>query len=193
MLASGLMTAHAADSRIRVQRGGAPLEATLIEPHEFESDGVVFERNGVKVTAFAVDHGELIKPSFGYRVDFAGRSVVLSGDTRFDPAVIRQATGSDLLIHEVAAAPKEGDTGRYRIALDGHTQPEDAGRVFAAAKPRMAVYSHIVLLAGPGQTPISVDDLVARTRRTYDGPLVIGSDLMRFSVGARVTVAEPRR
>lgn len=43
-------------------------------------EGVVYESNGVKVTAFLVDHGP-VKPAFGYRIDFSGRSVALSGDT----------------------------------------------------------------------------------------------------------------
>src|SRR5262245_3260773 len=43
-------------------------------------EGVVLEKGGVKITAFEVDHTP-IKPAFGYRIDHAGRSVKLSGDT----------------------------------------------------------------------------------------------------------------
>jgi len=50
-----------------------------VRSHDIE-EGVVFEEGGVKVTAFLVDH-EPIVPAFGYRVDYRGRSVVLSGDT----------------------------------------------------------------------------------------------------------------
>lgn len=65
--------------------------------------GTVFEAEGVKVTAFEVDHGDRVKPAFGYRIDYAGRSAVVSGDTRFNENLIRHATGTDLLIHQVAA------------------------------------------------------------------------------------------
>jgi len=41
--------------------------------HEFDEDGVVYEKDGVVETAFAVDHGDLIKPSYGYRIDYDGR------------------------------------------------------------------------------------------------------------------------
>ena len=44
-------------------------------------EGVVHEANGVKVSAFFVDHGP-VKPAFGYRVDYQGHSVVISGDTK---------------------------------------------------------------------------------------------------------------
>ena len=57
--------------------------------------GVVHETNGVKVTAFLVDHGP-VKPSFGYRVDYQGRSIVISGDTKPSDNLIRYSQGTDL-------------------------------------------------------------------------------------------------
>jgi len=50
-------------------------------------------------------------------------------------------------------------------------------------RPKLAVYSHIVAIG------VSNDELVARTRKTYAGPLVVGADLMSFDVGDSVTVA----
>jgi ribonuclease Z len=67
-------------------------------------EGVIYEENGVKVTTFLVDHGP-VKPAFGYRVDYAGRSVAMSGDTRFSENLIKHAQGVDVLIHEVARIP----------------------------------------------------------------------------------------
>jgi len=49
----------------------------------------VYERNGVRVTAFQVDHGPEIKPAYGYRIDCRGRSVLISGDTRFSENLVR--------------------------------------------------------------------------------------------------------
>ena len=46
------------------------------------------------VTAFEVDHGDLIKPAYGYRIDYDRRSVVISGDTRFNQNVIKYGTGA---------------------------------------------------------------------------------------------------
>jgi ribonuclease Z len=51
------------------------LEGVAVVASEYANDGVVYETNGVKVTAFEVDHGLLIKPAYGYRIDFEGRSV----------------------------------------------------------------------------------------------------------------------
>ena len=89
----------------------------------------VYEKDGVKVTAFAVNHGDLIKPAYGYRVDYDGRAVVISGDTRFDKNLIAAAKGVDLIVHEVALASEEllASSEQFRRIVAHHTTPEEAG------------------------------------------------------------------
>jgi ribonuclease Z len=129
----------------------------------------VYDRDGVKVTAFEVDHGPLIKPAFGYRVDFGGRSVTVSGDTRFNENLIKHATGTDLLIHQVAAVREELlKNPVYQVILDHHTKPEEAGVVFTRAKPKLAVYYHFVLLGTPQVPPLTED--LRRTAAHRRGP-----------------------
>jgi len=188
-IAKNLMEAFSDDIRIRMADEHVPEAATQIEAHDFGSDGVIFDQDGVKVTAFEVNHGPLIKPAFGYRVDHAGRSVAISGDTKFNENVIKYGTGVDLLIHEVCVMPAAlANNAVVQRIMDHHTSAEDAGTVFARAKPKLAAFSHIVQLAGPGVPPMSLDELTARTRSNYQGPLVLGEDLMRFTVGNAVTV-----
>ncbi len=188
-LMSNLERAYSADIAIRLADERVPREgiATVIE--EFNRDGVVYEQDGLKVTAFEVDHGDIIKPCYGYRFDYRGRSAVLSSDTRYNQNVIKYGTGADLLVHEVAAVRPElrSEPGIVHI-MDHHTSPQDAGRVFAQARPKLAVYTHMVLLASPRVPALIPDDVVAATRETYDGPLVIGEDLMSFEIGETVTV-----
>ncbi len=69
-----------------------------------------------------------------------------------------------------------------------HTTPREAGMVFAAAKPKLAVYTHFVLPATDTIPPPTLDDVIAQTRQSYDGPLVIGEDLMAFEIGETVAV-----
>jgi ribonuclease Z len=69
-----------------------------------------------------------------------------------------------------------------------HTTASEAGRVFAQTRPKLAAYTHLVFLASAQIPPATVDDLLTETRRTYDGPLVTGEDLMQFAIGEEVTV-----
>ncbi|WP_246563234.1 MBL fold metallo-hydrolase [Bradyrhizobium liaoningense] len=180
-IAKGLAEAFSDDVHIRQADEHIPAAATQIEVHDFHGDRVVFDEAGVKVTAFAVDHGDLIKPSVGYRIDYGARSVTISGDTKFDENLIRHATGTDLLIHEVLAMSEQlAKLPQLKPIAAHHTSPEEAGTVFSRVKPKLAAYSHIVLLG------TEVRELLSRTQSTYQGPLEVGEDLMRFTIGDRV-------
>jgi ribonuclease Z len=148
-------------------------------------EGVVYERDGVKVTAFEVDHGDLVKPAFGYRVDHGGHSVVVSGDTRYNENLIRYATGTDLLIHQVAAVrPPLLAVPTFQVILAHHTKPEEAAMVFAKAKPKLAVFYHFSLLGTAQVPPMTAQDVVELARKSYSGPLLAGEDLMAFRIGS---------
>jgi ribonuclease Z len=146
----------------------------------------VYSVDGVVVNAFEVDHGDLVKPAYGFQITYNGHTVVISGDTRSSQAVVTAATNADLLIHEVAMIPVQlfDEFPAFRPILDHHLTPEQAGEVFTAAQPKLAVYSHIVLSGLPDQgipfpTPA---ELLAATRTTYCGPLLAGIDLMTFKI-----------
>jgi len=141
------------------------------------------------VIAFEVDHGDVIKPCYGYRFEYNGRAAVFSADTRYNQNVIKYGAGADLLVHEVASARPELMQEAYVQRIIGHhTTPRDAGRVFAQTKPKLAAYTHIVQLASERIPAPTIDDIVAETRQTYDGPLVVGEDLMAFDIGETVCV-----
>jgi ribonuclease Z len=186
----GFRSAYDADIRIRIADERLPPEGIRLETTEFSEDGVVYEEDGVKVSAFAVDHGEYIKPAYGYRVDYNGHAVVMSGDTRFDENLIKAARGTDLLIHEVAAARDElvASDKKFGLILAHHTTPEQAGTVFDRVAPKLAVFSHLTLLAGPGIPEVTLEDLVERTRSNYAGEFLVGEDLMSFEIGEEVIV-----
>lgn len=175
---------------------GSVLEAREVQP------GVVFHEGGVKVTAFPVAHmpidpatgrqGALDGATYGFRVDYAGRSVAFSGDLRVGPAsaLVAQGRGADVVVMEVQV-PSPGNSAeaqRANVSLSVHTSPEEAGRAFAQMRPRLAVYSHII----PPQT--TADELRAATRPFYDGPLVTAFDLMTLTIGRHIEVGlAPRR
>ena len=188
-LMENLERAYADDIKIRVADEKLPLSGIATDVTEYDRDGLVYEKNGVKVIAFEVDHGDVIKPCYGYRIEYGGRVAVFSSDTRYNQNVIKYGQGADLLVHEVAMARPELMKEAYIQRIVGHhTTPYDCGRVFAQTKPKLAAFTHVVLLASPAVPPPTLDDLVAEVRQTYDGPLEVGEDLMSFEIGDRVTM-----
>ena len=192
-LMDGLVKAFDWDIKARI--ADQKLDPANLKPEVTDvKEGVVYDEGGVKVTAFAVNHGELLHPAFGYRVDYAGRSVTISGDTKFNENLIKHATGTDLLIHQVAAVREALlENPVFKVILDHHTKPDEAGVVFTRAKPKLAVYYHFVLLGSPSVAPINENEVVDLTRKTYAGPLVVGEDLMAFRIDPDQVVQLPAR
>jgi ribonuclease Z len=187
-----LEAAYSRDVEIRVEDEKLSREYAAITTEEFDQDGVVYEAGGLRVIAFTVDHGAAIKPAYGYRIEYNDHSAVISGDTRYNENVVKYSTGVDLLIHEVAMAQPEllAEAHIQRI-LNHHTSPREAGLVFTRAKPKLAAYTHLVLLASENIAAPSIRDLIAQTRETYDGPLEVGEDLLSFEIGNGVVVRRP--
>ena len=192
---ANLEKAFELNTKTRIPDELLPPAGAVLIAHEFHENGVVYEKDGVKVTAFAVDHGELIKPAYGYRIDYDGRSVVISGDTKFDRNLIAAAKGADLIIHEVALASEEllASSEQFQRIVAHHTTPEEAGIVFAEVNPKLAVYTHFVILSGPTIPEAPLSTLIPRTRTNYDGPLVVGEDLMSFEVGDTISISQAAR
>lgn len=165
---------------------GVPEPATHLVSREFDRPGVVFDEGGVRVTAFRVAHGAVL--AYGYRVDYAGHSVVISGDTGPSENVISFSKGVDLLVHEVFhIGDRSGMAPDFVEHLKVvHTVPEAAARVFSAAKPAMAVATHL------GQAPALTPELEARVRQGYAGRFIVGEDLMTFIIGDSIQVVRGR-
>lgn len=160
-----------------------PDSGIRVVSHDIPADGVVFDENGLKVTAFLVDHG-VVQPAFGYRIDYRGRSVALSGDTRVSENLVRHAQGVDVLIHEaidpemIRTRPDRPSAATVDAIIAHHTTPEQAGTIFRRVAPRLAVYSH-----APNTARV-----LAQTRTTYTGPLEGAEDLLTIRIGAEITV-----
>ena len=190
--------AYAADIEIRTNDGEIddPSWHEIIAT-EFTEDGVVYEKDGVTVTAFKNFHGENIPISYGYRVDYDGRSVVISGDTKYCENLIEHAQGVDLLIHSSGMANEELLKQNTPLAekaqtiLNHHTPPEDLARVFNETAPKLAVLNHgvIVSIAANKFPQPTLEDIAERTREYgYTGPMEIARDLMTFEIGETIRV-----
>ena len=161
---AGFNEAYAMDDSFRTKHHGAamlpPQGALLVAvPIVIPADTTttqVFSIGGLKVTAVRVKH-EPASPAFGYRFDFAGRSVTISGDTIYDEDLARAALGSDVLVHEGLAPELVGimeqemrAAGRPRPAkimhdIPGyHTSPVDAAKIANLAKVKLLVFTHLL-------------------------------------------------
>ncbi len=176
------MNAYDINTRI-ADEGRVPL-VPLVHVHELTEGGLVMQDENVKVTAALVHHPPVM-PSFGYRFDSADRSIVISGDTTPSDRLIQLARGADVLVHEALYVPGvdrlvarvPNATALKRSILSHHTTAEDAGRVAQAAGVRMLVLSHLV---PPDDPAITEQMWVDAARMHYDGPVVVGKDLLEI-------------
>ena len=189
--------AYSGDINIRMNDGEMTEAQTSIEAHEFNEDGVVYEKDGVTVTAIENFHGEAIDPSYGYRIDYDGRSVVISGDTKYCENIIENSKGVDLLIHSVGMANEDllnagtALAEKAQIVLNHHTPPEDAASVFNQTQPKLAVLNHMVVvtIASDKFTPPTQQQVYDRiVDAGYTGDMVIAKDLMIFEIGETIKV-----
>ena len=167
---------------IRVRSKSYPADGAQLVAHEI-GEGPVLEQDGIKISAFEVDHGGEELPAYGYRIDYQGRAAVLSGDTTFNENLITHAQGADVLVHEVTAAAGGAAENAQQLKRIGanHTTPEQAGEVFARVKPKLAVYNHLLLFGSA-----KAEDLIPATRKKYSGPLMVGEDLLQVDIGPEI-------
>ena len=196
---AGFNRAYALDRRHRVDHHGAELlppalgvmAPVVIEP------GVVHEAGGLTVTAFVVDHSP-VAPAFGYRFDYRGRSVVVSGDTVLTPTLEAMATGVDLLIHDAlseplisaiaqaAAAGGNPRTAKVMVdVLDYHAHTTQVAALAERIGVRQLAFYHLV--------PSPQNALMtAIFMRDIPGDVVLTEDGMTFDlpVGSQEIVVE---
>ena len=161
---AGFTEAYALDSGYRVAHHGRELlppevggmDARVVAgPAEGTGPAIVVQEDGLTITAFAVNHAP-VHPAYGYRFDYRGRSVVVSGDTVKDAGLIAAAKGADVLVHEaqanhiVALMRAEADkTGRARVGKiladipSYHTSPVAAAEAANEAGVKLLVLSHL--------------------------------------------------
>ena len=196
---AGFEQAYAPDTGYRVAHHGAeamPPEAgrsvawtiALQDPDEA---GLVFEADGLRVLAFAVDHAPA-EPTYGYRIELAGRAVVLSGDTKKSANLARHARGADLLVHEALAAhmiepvtayARERGLARWAKlssdVLGYHTTPVEAAELAREAGVRVLVLHHVV---PPLPNALARRMFLRGVGEAWDGEVVLGADGMHFTL-----------
>ena len=172
--------------------GGTAIPFTLPEVGK-GSNVVILDKDGLKISAFRVDHGP-VEPSVGYRFDYKGRAIVISGDTKKSAPLIDASKGADLLVHEAlqpklvkmmtAGLEKKGVNNMAQITRDivnYHASPEEAAESAKEAGVKQLVLSHIVpAIPSKFFYPAFLGDAA----KHYGGPIVVGEDGMIFTLPA---------
>lgn len=153
-----------------------------VNVHEIKP-GIVYKDANVKVTAFAVPHGQL--EAFGYRFETPDRTIVISGDTSPSPALVENCRGCDVLIHEVYTQASfdlvSAEWKQYRRAY--HTSSKELADIATKANPGLLILYH---RANPGcdqarteecRQAGSEEQLLKEMRDAYKGKVVAGHDL----------------
>ena len=173
------------DIDTRIADEGRPDLRKLLGVAEVQP-GVQLRTGALTVTAARVVHPPLTD-SFAYRFDWAGKSVVYSGDTATCPALIDLARGADLLVQEVMYLPaldrliaSESNAATLRQhLLASHTTAEQAGEIAAAAGVKRLLLTHFV----PGGDASVPDAAWAdAAKRAFSGEVIVGRDLLRVAL-----------
>jgi ribonuclease Z len=158
--------------------------------HAPDDGHIVFAQDGVIVTAFTVTH-EPIRPALGYRVDFNGKSVVISGDTSETPNLHQFSKGADVLVSEVMNMKVEkqmekihrdlGHGARAKIFHDirnYHLGTDEVGKLAAKAGVKTLILTHLV----PSTDDDAYMNRVFRDEvaEHYKGQIIVGKDGMEF-------------
>jgi ribonuclease BN (tRNA processing enzyme) len=175
---------NAYDIQTRIKDEGRADLKKMIFPHEIQNDGVIFDNARTRVTCAQVVHPP-VKPSFAYRFDHRGKSIVISGDTSYSENLVKLAQNADLLVHEVmhvGALDKllasEAQATRLKDhLLASHSTFEQVGRVATEAKVKKLVLSHFV---PGGDTSITDQDWIDAVRPYFNGDIVVAHDLMEL-------------
>jgi ribonuclease BN (tRNA processing enzyme) len=175
------------DIDLRIADEGRPDLRSLVTVTA-HGEGPVLDEPGLRVTALRNDHPP-IRDSFALRVEAAGRCVVFGGDTAPFPPLADFARGADLLIHEAILLPAiealvarvgNGDDRLKRHILRSHTPAADAARIAVEAGVKALALNHLI----PSDDPAYGEaDWMVAVRPVWDGPLFVGRDGLRISLG----------
>lgn len=190
-IAAGFNATYARDAGYRVAHHGSklvPPSGYGVTPVAFAAPAeatVILDEGGLRITAFPVNHAP-VAPALGYRFDYRGRCVTISGDTSVSPALVAAATGCDLLVHEGlqprltrivgATARAKGNPSLAKVMADiesYHAAPEAVAEEAAQAGVKALAFTHVIPpLLVPGLDQAFLGD--ARSR--FPGPMWIARD-----------------
>lgn len=144
----------------------------VVNVHEIEK-GLVYRDPNITVRAIPACHGQW-KQAFGYAVEAAGRSIVISGDTAPCAPITEACRQCDVLVHEVYSAARFArfPAGAKTYHASFHTSTRELAEIASKARPKLLVLYHQLYFG-----PLDEVDLAGEVRQTYSGAVVSAQDL----------------
>ncbi|MBP2451278.1 ribonuclease Z [Mycolicibacterium lutetiense] len=149
-----------------------------VEVHEY-TDGAVWDHDGVHIRVAPTDHRP-VTPTIGFRVEHAGASVVLAGDTVPCESLDVLAAGAGALVHTVIRKDLVNQLPMQRIRdiCDYHSSVEEAAATATRAGVGILILTHYVPAIAPG----TEDQWRALAATEFDRQIELGDDLHRVQV-----------
>jgi ribonuclease Z len=178
---------HVYDRDIGFRSQGAVGRAWApVESHDV-THGLVHDGGAWKVFAETVVHGHgLGYPDdfrrrwvcLGYRVEAEGKVVAFSGDAVQCDGLDHLARDADVLVQCCYMARTELTTPYFaQLARETIACADTVGVIARRARVKKLVLTHFRPAA-----PATIDAIAADVARDYDGPIVLGSDLMELTI-----------
>ena len=193
LVTEGFETAYELDYFFRNTHHGeqiAPLDVAGLSPHIIDLDkSKIIDEDGLIVTAFEVVH-DPVKPSLGYRFDYKGRSLVISGDTSYSNNLIEKSRDADVLFHEAQANHminiirdfnlQRGADLNAKLMEDittYHTTPVEAAEIANLANVKHLIFYHLTPAPRNYVTEIiflrGIDEIREEWTLSNDGTMVV--------------------
>ena len=168
-----LLAAWKIDIDIRT-RGEGARQRVFVETHEIEA-GLVYQDANVTVTAFPARHGD-VPNAFGYSIKTPDRTIVISGDTSPNPALVAACQRCDVLIHEAYASDVAAPmTNWVEYRARHHTSTRELAEIASTSQPKLLVVYHVPERSQAGSIP--PEQYLREIQAMYKGSVVIARDL----------------
>jgi len=183
----GILDAYSLDYDYRKAHHKEKWHDASFEVDIQEADsGVVYDEEGIRIRMFNVDHSP-IEPAVGYRIDYQGRSVVVSGDTIKVPEMIEMAENCDILVHDtlnmqmvkINESRLQGNPrflAMNREMAEYHATTINVAEIARDAGVEKLVLTHLVPSI-PNDEKVE-EAFIQGMRDIFQGPIIVGRDGM---------------
>lgn len=182
----GLVATYRLDLKYRVDHHGDKFSGDATIPIVTEHEpGVVYDERGLRITMFTVVHPPIV-PAVGYRFEYKGKTVVVSGDTIVCPELAAASRNADLLVSEalnaqlfqpVLAAARNSNPRWAKMIEEGieyHANTLELAKMAQDVGVKKLAITHLMPSIPPTEAMESV--FIRGMSDFYKGPIIVGRD-----------------